>query len=686
MLRLMNRRNVGIVLVAVTFALMAFAESASAKTARVRGGGTSRAGPRRVQVGRAPSSRTMQRSASVTGTRSRISIPSRSGASGTRLSASRRPGRSAMAATVNARVSQTRTVMPRSRTIRSLLPASGNRRASGSLSGNRKSARVSSPRLKQETAGSKSRMSPDTTARIGGSIGQGTSRVSTSRRVTRNRQARSSVNSDKTMRTGGSIGQQRSAAGTTRRITRGGKQKANIGSGRTKRVGSSISKRTSRVGTRIKVNRDGTAQRAKVRGSRGDALKVRVKSRALIGKSGKRAEAGGARKNVNLKVADRLSFASRERKVAAGSRRINSSARIVRRTRNKIVNNTKVAVNSERELVVTRSNEVRRRGSKGDRLSTVIYHDRPDLVKHAHHHKHLYRDYLGRVRHRTVHPRYRFGLWYNFGHHFAFRYVYPYYHRKYVFVSLGGYWPVDYGYVRYYWYGCHPYYWYGYYPVAREVRGATYNYYTYNYYNSGDGATLEPTQAASEIQPVDHTTFADVREKLAQQSAEGPEAETLADTYFEDAVKAFEGGDYNAAAETFAKAIQLAPADMVLPFAYCQALFASERYTEAAEVLRAALEKVSPEKEEVFYPRGLYANDDILFEQIEQLAEKADLYSLDGDLQLLLGYQLLGIGEVDEAVEPLRLAGQDLENASSSAVLLGLLEKIRAEKTEDTGQ
>jgi tetratricopeptide (TPR) repeat protein len=212
--------------------------------------------------------------------------------------------------------------------------------------------------------------------------------------------------------------------------------------------------------------------------------------------------------------------------------------------------------------------------------------------------------------------------------------------------------------------------------------GDTYNYYTYNYYD--DTPAVDAGYTAYDTGTVDHTTFADVREKMAQQALE-PAEPTLADRYFEDAVKAFELNNYERAAELFAQAMALAPDDMILPFAYCQALFAAGRYTEAAEVLRAALAKVSPEEEGIFYPRGLYSKDDILFEQMNQLADKAALYSFDPDLQLLLGYNLLGIGELDEAVEPLRLATLDLENAPAATVLLNLLEKIRiqdAEKTE----
>jgi tetratricopeptide (TPR) repeat protein len=254
--------------------------------------------------------------------------------------------------------------------------------------------------------------------------------------------------------------------------------------------------------------------------------------------------------------------------------------------------------------------------------------------------------------------------------------VYPYYHRKYVFVSLGGYWPFWYRHTRYYWYGCHPYAWYGYYPIARLVGGETYNYYTYNYYYDNGTSGADYTGA------VDHTTFADVRERLAQRAAEEPDEETPADRYFDDGVKAFESGDYARAAETFAKAMEFAPDDMVLPFAYSQALFAMEEYSEAVEVLWSALSKVSPEKEGVFYPRGLYAEDDVLFKQIDRLAGKAALYSFDGDLQLLLGYHLLGIGEIEEAIGALRLANQDLDNASSAAVLLSLAEKLQAEKSK----
>ena len=181
--------------------------------------------------------------------------------------------------------------------------------------------------------------------------------------------------------------------------------------------------------------------------------------------------------------------------------------------------------------------------------------------------------------------------------------------------------------------------------------------------------------------PVDHNTFADVREKLEQQATEEPAEVTLADRYFEDAVKAFEVDNYDLAIEKFGEAMALAPDDIILPFAYSQALLARQQYSEAAAVLRHTLANVSPDKEGVFYPRGLYSDDDVLFEQINLLAERAELYSFDPDLQLLLGYQLLGIGKLDEAVEPLQNASLDMENAVAATTLLNLLEKIRAENS-----
>lgn len=319
------------------------------------------------------------------------------------------------------------------------------------------------------------------------------------------------------------------------------------------------------------------------------------------------------------------------------------------------------------------------------------YYDRPDLIRHDYHHAYTYYDSHFRLHHRVIWPYYHYPIYYRFGPHVHFDYVYPYYHRKYVFISLGGYWPDDYFYMRYYWYGYHPYVWYGYYPVAREVAGDNYNYYTYNYYyQNTDGSytsQIPDTTSDTELQAVDQSTWTDVRQKLDEQQAKEPAAQTLADTRFEEGVKSFETGNYDAAAGKFDEAIRLSPGDMILPFAYAQALFAGGKYDESADMLRRALSHVTPEKEGVFYPRGLYANDDVLYAQIEKLVDKMEASDTDNDanLQLLLGYHLLGTGETGYARDTLEQAAQDPTNETSAKILLRMADKIESEaKTDET--
>jgi Flp pilus assembly protein TadD len=316
------------------------------------------------------------------------------------------------------------------------------------------------------------------------------------------------------------------------------------------------------------------------------------------------------------------------------------------------------------------------RGDPVSRLKRprVVYHDRPHHVAHKPHHVYTYYDRYNRSCHRIIWPRYCYPVYYRYGPYWSYNWCYPYYHRKYVFVSIGGYWPIGSSYLRYYWYGCHPYVWQGYYPIPRQVVTEQHNYYTYNYY------TGEEDAASSTALPygIDDETLAKAQQRLEQQRTE-PAAQTLADTRFEEGVKRFERGDFGAAADQFAAAMELAPDDMILPYAHAQALFADGQYSAAAVALRQALDDVDSEKEGVFYPRGLYADEDVLFDQIERLLDKLERYGYDGDLQLLLGYHLLGLGETAYARAPLEQASQDLQNAEAAARLLALLEKMEAD-------
>jgi tetratricopeptide (TPR) repeat protein len=231
--------------------------------------------------------------------------------------------------------------------------------------------------------------------------------------------------------------------------------------------------------------------------------------------------------------------------------------------------------------------------------------------------------------------------------------------------------------VRYYWYGVHPYRWYGSYPTAYQTQGDTYNYYTYNY-----NADSQPTSGyAGSLQGVDETTFEDVRQKLAAQQEQQPQPETLADNYFEDGVAAFEQEDYETAAKAFADAVALEPDDLILPFAYVQALFADEQYSRAAEVLRSALEDMPADEQGLYFPRGLYAEDETLFEQIEQLQRKADVFNYDYDLKLLLGYQLIGVEKYDQARQVLEDVNR--VNQDSADILIELIDDIEQQVESD---
>ena len=312
----------------------------------------------------------------------------------------------------------------------------------------------------------------------------------------------------------------------------------------------------------------------------------------------------------------------------------------------------------------------------------VIYEDRNFINNRKFHHDNdfIFRDRHNRLNNYIIHPRYSYPVCYDWGHGVSIHYVYPYYERRFVFVSLGGFWP-DYSCVRYYWYPAHSFWWYGYYPVAQQVQGDTYNYYTYNYYTTEPAATTGYISGATTVTPVNADTFADVRAKLnAQQN--GPDAATFTDTLFDEGVTSFGNGYYELAEERFAKAMAAAPEDIILPFAYGQALVAQGKYTQAAEILRLALQKSSPDKQGVYFPRGLYLDENTLMDQIDSLAKAAQNNPSDSDLQLLLGYQLLGIGETEKAIEPLNTAKENPGNSAAAALLLDLAEKIKTGETQ----
>ena len=273
------------------------------------------------------------------------------------------------------------------------------------------------------------------------------------------------------------------------------------------------------------------------------------------------------------------------------------------------------------------------------------------------------------------------------GSRYGVSYYHPWYHKKYIFVSIGGYWPFSYRYRRYYNYGCHPHRWYGA-NVITYPASDTYNTYNY-YYDTPEPTTYYPPAYDTS----GYDDFSDVRQRLARERLEelyrleqdvqdAPYIETEADIRFNAGVEVFAEGDYLQAIDEFREAINLSPDDIVLPFTYSQALFAAGEYAHAASVLQAAIERMPEGEETVYYPRGLYVDEEPLTDQIALLAETATNEPFAGDFDLLLGYQLLGTDRLDEAEAALDIAIADPANEKAAGLLLKLLEEARAEDSE----
>jgi len=226
--------------------------------------------------------------------------------------------------------------------------------------------------------------------------------------------------------------------------------------------------------------------------------------------------------------------------------------------------------------------------------------------------------------------------------------------RRYIFVSLNGYWP-GYDYYRYYNYGIYPYVWY---TTAQSPYNASEPYPA-----TGSSHTDNPyTYGTNE-----YYGFANITE---------PAKETAVDKLFEQGVDAFTAGNYSRASEFFLEAKNNAPDDIILPFAYIQSLFAEEKYAQAARQLRDTINRQPVGSEWVFYPRGLYLDDDVLNKQIEKLAGNAENSS---DLQLLAGYQFLGIHQFEESLDVLNKAqAGDKFNQIAVGKLMYILNSLKA--------
>ncbi len=146
--------------------------------------------------------------------------------------------------------------------------------------------------------------------------------------------------------------------------------------------------------------------------------------------------------------------------------------------------------------------------------------------------------------------------------------------------------------------------------------------------------------------------------------------------------RAFVQGDYDSAVERARKATDEIPQSTVLPFVYSQSLFAAGQYDQAADVLRTAILEVDLETQGLFFPAGFYADMDILNDQIAELSNTAAADRNNADLQLLLGYQLLGLAAYDQAAEALDLAELDYTNKEAAVSLKYILEQTKKIEAE----
>ena len=150
------------------------------------------------------------------------------------------------------------------------------------------------------------------------------------------------------------------------------------------------------------------------------------------------------------------------------------------------------------------------------------------------------------------------------------------------------------------------------------------------------------------------------------------EPQSRSDKLFDDGVQAFGNKDYKTAISNFNAAIQLEPTDNVLPFAYAQALFANGQYDQSATVVEKALTAQS-QKPEVFYPRGLYKDENVLGAQIGDLQKAVSNNPQNAHLRLLYGYQLMGMGDTDNATTELNAAATNPQTAVPAKALLELI-------------
>jgi len=150
--------------------------------------------------------------------------------------------------------------------------------------------------------------------------------------------------------------------------------------------------------------------------------------------------------------------------------------------------------------------------------------------------------------------------------------------------------------------------------------------------------------------------------------------QSQASDLFDLGTAAFGKGDYATAVDNLRKAVRLAPNDTVMPFAYAQALVATNQYEQASAVIATTLAQMTPYKPEITFPAGMYNDQNILISQVDNLKRAVLMDPANANLQLLYGYELMGLGKLDDARTALIVAKTNVNTAAPATALMSVLD------------
>ncbi len=196
---------------------------------------------------------------------------------------------------------------------------------------------------------------------------------------------------------------------------------------------------------------------------------------------------------------------------------------------------------------------------------------------------------------------------------------------------------------------------YSYYPMA----ALPYSPYYYDQYQQ----YMQPEQQPQVPQKTQEQIEKEMRMEVTRQ--------------IDNISQAFVLGDYERAIVRAQEALKQMPDNTNLRFICAQTLFAGGRYQNAAITVRSTLERMAQTgQQDVFYPMSLYPDQTTLNQQIDKLTAAVNVAPKNASLKLLLGYQLLGVGRVDEGVNYLQKASQDTVNEKAALYLVKVSSKI----------